>query len=126
MFYFSILLHCIDPTLELVFRLCATSFFFLSSYSFTGHYMFRSNWPSSGVQVVMVKDSAAHFIAVFFPPIVVVSGYLVMCVTVSFIWVFLGCTWLLLVLFGLLVVGALNVLAGAGVLLCVGRPYAYM
>jgi hypothetical protein len=34
----------------------------------------------------------------------------------------LGCTWFLLVLFGLLVVAALNVLAGAEVLLCVGQP----
>jgi hypothetical protein len=32
-----------------------------------------------------------------------------------------GCTWLLLVLFGLLVVAALNILAGAGILLCVSR-----
>jgi hypothetical protein len=32
--------------------------------------------------------------------------------------------WLLLVLFGLLVVAAMNVLAGAEVLLCVGRPSA--
>jgi hypothetical protein len=38
-------------------------------------YMFRPNWPSSGVQVVMVKDSAAHCNAIFFPPIVVASGY---------------------------------------------------
>jgi hypothetical protein len=38
--------------------------------------MFRPNWPSSGVQVVVVKDSAAHCIAVFFPPIVVSSGYI--------------------------------------------------
>jgi hypothetical protein len=37
--------------------------------------MFRSNWPSSGVQVVMVKDSAAHYNTVIFPPIVVASGY---------------------------------------------------
>jgi hypothetical protein len=35
--------------------------------------MFRPNWPSSGVQVV--KDSAAHCNAVFFPPIVVAFGY---------------------------------------------------
>jgi hypothetical protein len=34
--------------------------------------MFRPNWPSSGVQVVMAKDSAAHCNAVFFPPIVVI------------------------------------------------------
>jgi hypothetical protein len=37
--------------------------------------MFRRNWPSSGVQVVMVKNSAAHCNAVFFPLIVVDSGY---------------------------------------------------
>jgi hypothetical protein len=36
--------------------------------------MFQPNWPSSGVQVAMVKDSAAHCNAVFFPPIVVASG----------------------------------------------------
>jgi hypothetical protein len=37
--------------------------------------MFRPNWPSSGVQVVMVKNSAAHCNAVFFPPSVVASVY---------------------------------------------------
>jgi hypothetical protein len=37
--------------------------------------MFRPNWPSSGVQVVMVKKSDVHCNAVFFPPIVVASGY---------------------------------------------------
>jgi hypothetical protein len=37
--------------------------------------MFRTNWPSSGVQVVVVKDSAAHCNAAFIPPIVVISGY---------------------------------------------------
>jgi hypothetical protein len=36
------------------------------SYSFIGHYIFRPNWPSSGVQVIMVKDSAVHCNAVFF------------------------------------------------------------
>jgi hypothetical protein len=55
-------------------RLCATSFSILSSYSSIGHYMFRPNWPSSGVQVVMGKDSVAHCKPVFFPPIVVTSG----------------------------------------------------
>jgi hypothetical protein len=35
---------------------------------------------------------------------------------------YVRCTWLLLVLFGLLVVSALSVLAGAGVLLCADRP----
>jgi hypothetical protein len=48
-----------------------TSFTILSSYSFIGHFMFRPNWPSSGVQVVMVKDSAVHCNAWFFPPTVV-------------------------------------------------------
>jgi hypothetical protein len=37
--------------------------------------MFRPNWPSSGVQFVVVKDSAAHCNAVFFPPMVVASDY---------------------------------------------------
>jgi hypothetical protein len=52
MLYFSMLLHCIDLTLE---RLCCL-------------------WPSSGVEVVVVKDSAAYYNAVFFPSIVVASG----------------------------------------------------
>jgi hypothetical protein len=37
------------------------------------------------------------------------------------IWVSLGCTWLLLVLFGLLLVAALSALAGAAILLRVAR-----
>jgi hypothetical protein len=37
--------------------------------------MFRPNWPSSGVQAVIVKDSTAHCNAVFFPTIVVASSY---------------------------------------------------
>jgi hypothetical protein len=65
--------------------------------------MFRPNWPSSGIQVAVVKDSAAHCNAVFFPPIVVASGY----------FGYVGCTWLLMVLFDLLVVGVLSVLVGA-------------
>jgi hypothetical protein len=36
------------------------SFAILISQSFIGHYMFWSNWPSSGVQVIVVKDFAAH------------------------------------------------------------------
>jgi hypothetical protein len=63
--------------------------------------MFRPNWSSSGVQVVVVKDSSAHYNTVFFLPTVVASGY----------FGYVGCTWLLLVLFGLLVVAALSVLA---------------
>jgi hypothetical protein len=53
--------------------------------------MFRPNWLSSGVQIVMVKDSAAHCNAVFLPPIVAASGYIgFMWVTVSFILGVLG------------------------------------
>jgi hypothetical protein len=37
--------------------------------------MFWPNWPSSDVQVVMVKHSAGHCNAIFFPPTVVASGY---------------------------------------------------
>jgi uncharacterized membrane protein len=37
--------------------------------------MFQPNWPSSVVQIVMVRDSAAHCNAVFFPPIVVAASY---------------------------------------------------
>jgi hypothetical protein len=55
--------------------ICATSFTIFSSHSFIGHYMSRPNWPSSRAQVAVVKDSAAHSNAVFFPPIVVASGY---------------------------------------------------
>jgi hypothetical protein len=46
--------------------------------------MFRPNWPSSGVHVVMVKVSAAHCNAGFFPPIVVASRYF------GLVW-FVGC-----------------------------------
>jgi hypothetical protein len=47
-------------TAELLCHLCAVSFTILFSYTFIGHYMFRPNWSSSGVQVVMVKDSTVH------------------------------------------------------------------
>jgi hypothetical protein len=73
--YFSILFHCIYLTYEFLCRLSATSFIILSSYYLIAQYTFRPDWPSSGVQVVMVKDSAAHCNAVFFPPTVVASGY---------------------------------------------------
>jgi hypothetical protein len=36
--------------------------------------MFQPNWPSSGVQVVLVEDSATHCNADFFPSIVVVTS----------------------------------------------------
>jgi signal transduction histidine kinase len=84
--------------------------------------MFWPKWPSSGVQAVMVKDSAAHFNMAF-------SSYFI------FLWLFwfyvgyhqfnFGILQLHVValdLFGLLVVAALNVLAGAGILLCVCQP----
>jgi hypothetical protein len=85
MLYFSILLHCTDLISKLLCRLCTTSFTILSSYSFVGHCMFRPNWPSSGVQVVMVKGSAVHCNAVLILHIVLASGYLVMWVTVNFL-----------------------------------------
>jgi hypothetical protein len=74
--------------------------------------MFRPKWPSSGVQFVVFQDSAAHCNSAFFLLLLlplVIFGYV-------------GCTWLYLVLFGLLAVAAFSVLAGAGVLLCAGRP----
>jgi hypothetical protein len=37
--------------------------------------MFRPNWPSDDVQVVMVKDPTAHLNADFFHPILVASVY---------------------------------------------------
>jgi hypothetical protein len=45
-----------------------------SLFVFIGHYTCRANWPPSGVQVVVVKDSAAHCNAVFFPSLVI-FGY---------------------------------------------------
>jgi hypothetical protein len=69
--------------------------------------MFRPNWPSSGVQVVVVNYCAAHCNAGFFPPIVVVSGYFGN----------VGCTWL--VAFGFVWFAGCG--CRAGVLLCVGR-----
>jgi hypothetical protein len=72
--------------------------------------MFLPRWPSSSVQVVVVHDSAVHFNAVFFLllllPLVIID--------------YVGCTWLLLIFFGLLVVAALGVPVGAGVLLYAG------
>jgi hypothetical protein len=58
-----------------------------SCFGLTGHLR---------VQAVMADDSAAHRNAVIFPPTVVASDILVMWFTISFIWVSLGCTWLLL------------------------------
>jgi hypothetical protein len=57
------------------------------------HYMFRPNWPSSGVQAVVTEDSASHCNAAFFPPIVVAFGYFgyVGCTfAFGFVW-FAGC-----------------------------------
>jgi hypothetical protein len=65
--------------------------------------MFRPKWPSSGVQIVVFQDSAAHCNAGFFLLLLlslVIFGY------VGFI------------LFNILVVAALSVLVGAGILLC--------
>jgi hypothetical protein len=59
--------------------------------------MFRPNWPSSGVQVVMVQDSSAHCNVVFFPPIVVASGYFGY---VGYHWFYFGVLGLHVVAFG--------------------------
>jgi hypothetical protein len=56
--------------------------------------MFQPNWPSSGVQIIVVKDSAAHCNTVFFLPTVVASGYFWLCglhmIAFDFVW-FVGC-----------------------------------
>jgi hypothetical protein len=52
--------------------------------------MFQPNQPCSGVQVFVVKDSAPHCNAIFFPAIVIASGCLVM-------WVACGCLWFCLI-----------------------------
>jgi hypothetical protein len=41
--------------------------------------MFRPNWPSSGVEIVAVQESAAHCNPVLFPPIVISSAYFWLC-----------------------------------------------
>jgi hypothetical protein len=68
--------------------------------------MFRPKWPSLSVQFVVFQDSAAHCNAGFFR----IFGYV-------------GFTWLLPVLLGLVVVAALSALVEATVLLCAGRPF---
>jgi hypothetical protein len=74
--------------------------------------MFPRKWPSSGVEVIVFQECAAHCNAVFFPLLLlphVIFGYV-------------GYTWLFMILFSLMVVAALSVFVGAGVLLCAGRP----
>jgi hypothetical protein len=73
--------------------------------------MFQSNWPSSDVRVVMVKDSAVHCNVAFFPPIVVAFGYFG---CVGYHQFYLGVHGLHIFPFGFVwfVVAALNVLAG--------------
>jgi hypothetical protein len=51
-----------------------------------------------------------------------VCGFLSLVDVASCYFGYVGCTWLFFILFGLLVVAALSVLVGAGVLLCAGRP----
>jgi hypothetical protein len=65
--------------------------------------MFRPNWPSSDVAVVLVKVLAAHCNVVLFSPILDASGYFGYVGYQSFILMSLGCMWLLLILYGLLV-----------------------
>jgi hypothetical protein len=62
--YCSIILYCVHLTLNSTFcRLCATSVKILS-FSLYCHNVFRSNQPSSDVQNVVMKESAAHCTAV--------------------------------------------------------------
>jgi hypothetical protein len=78
----------ISSDLGVLCRLIATPFT-ISSYSFIEHYMFRPNWPSSGVQVVMML-TVIRFSFLLLPLVILVKR-----ITISFIWVSLGCTWLL-------------------------------
>jgi hypothetical protein len=84
--------------------------------------MFRPNWPSSGVQAVVVKDFAAQYNAVFFHLTVVAVVILIMWVTISFYMGVLGLHVIDFAFVWLVDCSALIVLAEAGVLLCVGRP----
>jgi hypothetical protein len=59
-------LHRSDFVLRIFCRLCATSVNIFSSLSLYCDYMFRPNRPSSGVQVVTMKESAAHCNSVLF------------------------------------------------------------
>jgi hypothetical protein len=53
-----------DFAFRFFYRLCATSVNILSLFSLYCHYMFRPNRPSSGAQVVVMKEFAAHCNAV--------------------------------------------------------------
>jgi hypothetical protein len=59
--HYSILLYCVDLTLRSTFAvfvqlwLISTRHLLVVVY----HYMFRPNWPSSGVHVVVMTGSAA-------------------------------------------------------------------
>jgi hypothetical protein len=64
----------------------------LSWYSCIGYYISRPNWLSSGVQVVVVKDSGAHCNAAYFSPVVVASGCFGYVGYHQFHLVVLGCT----------------------------------
>jgi hypothetical protein len=62
---YTILLHCVDLTLcPTIFHLCAKSINSPSSSYLYCHYTFRPNLPSSGVKVVVLKESTAHCNAV--------------------------------------------------------------
>jgi hypothetical protein len=57
----GILLHCVDLSLRFAFMpsMCYVSYYSLVAFLHC-HYMFRPNRPSSGAQVVMIKESAFH------------------------------------------------------------------
>jgi hypothetical protein len=55
----------VDLTLHSTFYyLCATSVFTHCLLFIVYHYMFWTNWPSSGVQALVMKKSVAHCNAV--------------------------------------------------------------
>jgi hypothetical protein len=60
----SILLHCVDLNLQSTFYCLYAMLVNIHSSSLYCHHMFLPNWPSSGVQVVVMKDSAAYCNAV--------------------------------------------------------------
>jgi hypothetical protein len=62
--YCSILLHCIDLTSCFAFMPSGCNIGHYSLIFLYWHYMFRPNRPSSGVQVVVMEESAAHCNAV--------------------------------------------------------------
>jgi hypothetical protein len=60
--YCSILLHCVDLTLRFAFMpsMCNVGYYSLVVFLY-GHYIFRPNQPSSGIQVMMIIKKFTAF-----------------------------------------------------------------